>query len=123
MQAVKPQGLFYFMAYSEKLKDPRWQKMRLSVLNKAKFKCKWCGDEKEILHVHHIDYLPGRQPWEYEISNFLCLCSTCHKFAELQKTTPSDSVNEKNILRWYVDKYLCEIFLHSVQKKLCRILE
>lgn len=68
------------ISYSEKLKDPRWQKKRLSVLNKSKFKCELCNDKNETLHVHHLSYEKNKEPWDYPLSNFKCLCSTCHEF-------------------------------------------
>lgn len=80
------------MTYSEKLKDPRWQKKRLEVLSKARFKCKWCKDDKETLHVHHIEYSKGNSPWEYDLTNFLCLCETCHLLAEQVKPYHPSSV-------------------------------
>lgn len=42
--------------YSEKLKDPRWQKKRLEILNRDEFACRFCGDNKSTLNVHHISY-------------------------------------------------------------------
>ena len=33
------------MGYSEKLKDPRWQKKRLEILERDNFRCQYCGDK------------------------------------------------------------------------------
>jgi len=44
------------MSYQEKLKDPRWQKKRLEILQRDGWKCKWCGEEKQTLHIHHLKY-------------------------------------------------------------------
>lgn len=68
--------------YSEKLKDPRWQKRRLEILSKNKFACEVCGDDEETLHVHHIIYHPMRDPWNYEDNELQCLCESCHKEIE-----------------------------------------
>lgn len=65
--------------YSEKLKDPRWQKMRLKVLERDEFTCKFCKSKEKTLHVHHLIYEWGKDPWEYKIDNFLTLCKLCHK--------------------------------------------
>lgn len=65
-------------AYSEKLKDPRWQKKRLEVLEFYGWECSLCGDTESMLHVHHRDYFKGREPWEYEVSQLEVLCKTCH---------------------------------------------
>lgn len=71
--------------YSEKLKDPRWQKKRLEILNRDSFKCKFCRDTEETLHVHHITYGKGKDPWDYPGGNFLTLCETCHESLEGMK--------------------------------------
>lgn len=65
-------------AYSEKLKDPRWQKLRLEVMNRSEFHCEICGDGSSTLHVHHKEYFKGREVWEYEIGQLSCICEDCH---------------------------------------------
>ena len=65
------------MTYSEKLKDPRWQKKRLEVLNRDQFKCRCCDGEKRTLHVHHIHYT--NEPWDSELLDLVTLCDVCHK--------------------------------------------
>lgn len=66
--------------YWQKLKDPRWQKMRLNVLSKNDFHCEICGNGESTLHVHHKEYIKGREPWEYEISQLSAICDECHGF-------------------------------------------
>jgi len=65
-------------SYFEKLKDPRWQKKRLEVLEKSAWSCESCGDTKTTFHVHHKQYIKGREPWEYEVGQLSALCSSCH---------------------------------------------
>jgi hypothetical protein len=65
-------------SYSEKLKDPRWQKKRLEILNRDDFKCLVCGDGSETLHVHHKRYEKGCEPWDYPNEELCTLCETCH---------------------------------------------
>lgn len=65
--------------YSEKLRDPRWQKTRLQVMERDSFTCQNCGDDKKTLNVHHCYYEFGKNPWEYEIASLLTLCEECHK--------------------------------------------
>lgn len=67
------------MTYAEKLKDPRWQKKRLEIMERAGFKCEACGDSKETLHVHHGYYERGFDPWDYEDATLWCLCASCHE--------------------------------------------
>jgi 5-methylcytosine-specific restriction endonuclease McrA len=65
------------MTYSEKLKDPRWQKKRLEILQRDNFTCCNCKRKDKELHVHHVVYIRGLDPWEYDQS-LLTLCSECH---------------------------------------------
>ena len=69
--------------YSEKLRDPRWQKKRLEVLQRAQFKCEACDRTDETLHVHHLLY-PSRDkgPWDIDSKWLECLCATCHAARE-----------------------------------------
>jgi hypothetical protein len=67
------------MTYSEKLKDPRWQKKRLEVLQRFSFSCCYCGSTEKTLHVHHRYYISGREPWNYPISAYESLCFECHE--------------------------------------------
>ncbi|CAN7326030.1 HNH endonuclease signature motif containing protein [Variovorax sp. LjRoot84] len=64
--------------YFEKLKDPRWQKLRLEALQAADWRCAACSDESSTLHVHHRQYFKGREPWEYETGQLEVLCESCH---------------------------------------------
>jgi len=67
------------MGYSEKLTDPRWQAKRLRVMERDKFACTNCHNDREQLEVHHLDYEPGHQPWEYPIEFLTTLCHRCHE--------------------------------------------
>lgn len=67
------------MTYSEKLKDPRWQKKRLEIMQRDNFQCVTCGEKDKTLHVHHLFYISGRMPWEYLDANFRTLCWQCHE--------------------------------------------
>lgn len=69
-------------AYAEKLKHPKWQKKRLEILERDGFKCYHCRDDSETLHVHHIYYERGKQPWEYPSEAYVTLCATCHEQEE-----------------------------------------
>lgn len=68
-------------AYSEKLKDPRWQKLRLEIFERDKWECQICYATDKTLHVHHLHYLKGREPWEYadEMQFLLTVCCDCHE--------------------------------------------
>lgn len=66
-------------AYQAKLLDPRWQRKRLEALQRSDFSCDCCGDSVSTLHVHHKQYIKGREPWEYEVGQLCCLCAECHR--------------------------------------------
>lgn len=66
-------------AYSEKLKDPRWQKKRLEILQRDDWRCQFCDNEKEMLQVHHLRYFKDAEPWDYDNRYLLTLCESCHK--------------------------------------------
>lgn len=68
--------------YWEKLKDPRWQRKRLEVMQSADFKCKDCNSETKSLNIHHRFYFKGRDPWEYDLAELVCLCEDCHRDRE-----------------------------------------
>lgn len=65
-------------SYTEKLRDPRWQKKRLEALQAAGWACENCGGTTETLNVHHKRYFKGRMPWEYELEWLSVLCENCH---------------------------------------------
>ena len=64
--------------YSELLKDPRWQKKRLEILNRDGFKCQSCEDETSMLVVHHLFYEPAKDPWDCPDEALITLCENCH---------------------------------------------
>jgi hypothetical protein len=64
--------------YSEKLKDPRWQKKRLEILERDEWMCQRCFDSESTLHVHHKNYLPQVEPWDYPNGLLITLCEGCH---------------------------------------------
>jgi hypothetical protein len=64
--------------YSEKLKDPRWQKKRLEILDRDEWCCRQCYDSESPLAVHHLRYIPGKEPWDYLPEQLITLCESCH---------------------------------------------
>lgn len=66
------------MTYSEKLKDPRWQRRRLEILERDGWACTNCEAKDQTLHVHHKRYERGKQPWESDDDDLETLCEWCH---------------------------------------------
>lgn len=67
------------MNYSDKLKDPRWQKVRLKVLERDGWTCQECAATDKMLSVHHLYYNPQTDPWDYPLKAFRTLCADCHE--------------------------------------------
>jgi len=66
------------MKYSDKLKDPRWQKKRLEIFERDNWTCIFCGEEEKTLSVHHLYYDKGN-PWEVRNAALVTVCEGCHK--------------------------------------------
>jgi hypothetical protein len=78
-------GEIKMSTYSEKLRDPRWQKTRLEILARDYWTCQICFDTKTTLNVHHRYYDFGVDPWDYPHSALVTLCQPCHEFEEKHK--------------------------------------
>jgi hypothetical protein len=75
--------------YSDKLKDPRWQKKRLEIFDRDKWTCKVCCDTKNTLAVHHKRYINGNDPWDYDNEDLITVCDLCHSIIENCKSYPN----------------------------------
>ena len=72
--------------YIQKLRDPKWQRKRLEIMNRDDFTCQECSAKDKTLNVHHLIYRKGCDPWEYEPHELKTLCEDCHS-----KVTVEDS--------------------------------
>jgi len=79
-------------SYAEKLKDPRWQKKRLEVLNRDGWRCTECGNNTVELHVHHEKY--GSEPWDVDSKFLKTLCQPCHKAEHSKPKTNVINIKE-----------------------------
>jgi len=64
--------------YSAALKMPQWQRMRLRVFERDKFRCRMCNTDSSELHAHHIHY-DGPLPHQTPIGRIVTLCQRCHE--------------------------------------------
>lgn len=80
--------------YAEKLRDPRWQKKRLEVMNRDQFTCQICFDDKKTLNVHHLYYRRGCEPWDYDASELITLCHECHEFETENRSAAEEQLLE-----------------------------
>lgn len=85
--------------YAELLRDPRWQKRRLEVLQAAGWRCSRCRNQKANLQVHHSRYIRGRMPWDYPDELLAVLCDDCHELQHRPKPTADDTRREQQIAR------------------------
>lgn len=74
-------------SYYELLRDPRWQRKRLEVMERAGFTCEECDKGDETLNVHHSFYEKNRDPWDYPDRSLHCLCEKCHDEAERMRVS------------------------------------
>jgi len=87
--------------YWQKLKDPRWQKRRLSVMEKAKFCCQKCHRDDQTLNVHHLYYMSKREPWDYPDFALQCICEECHA-QDHEEERENGTSNFEMVINWMV---------------------
>lgn len=95
--------------YSEKLRDPRWQKKRLEILERDKFGCCLCYDIETELHIHHKEY--SVEPWEISNDKLQTLCKHCHAVVESMKLKYEILAIQKVELKsgnWYLYSFCTE---------------
>jgi hypothetical protein len=77
--------------FQRQLKDPRWQKRRLAIMDRDEWTCKGCGDIEATLTVHHKSYrMEGGKfadIWDYPDSDLITLCEHCHNGEEIRLET------------------------------------
>jgi hypothetical protein len=66
--------------YSEKLKDPKWQRRRLEIMERDNFTCTVCEDKENTLNVHHWEY--SKEPWDAKNKDLTTVCRSCHENIE-----------------------------------------
>ena len=70
--------------YTQKLTDPRWQKLSAEIKIRDNWTCQGCGDKTQQLEVHHMFYISGIEPWEYPRDLLLTCCHKCHSNEQLR---------------------------------------
>lgn len=84
------------MTYAEKLKNPKWQKRRLQILERDNWECRLCGDNKNTLHVHHLKY--SGEPWDAPGEYLITYCDICHSLVEHIKSVRPNSIPVKTFV-------------------------
>lgn len=81
--------------YLSKLKDPRWQKKRLEILERDNFTCQMCKDEETELHIHHKKY-GHENPWDNNNEDLITYCKYCH---EIYSALNKENINLIEIIK------------------------
>ena len=90
------------MNYSRKLRDVRWQRVRLKVMERDGWRCQAAdcrSPENAILNVHHKKYLSRREPWDYPLENLITYCERCHE-AQHTEQNQLKALVEGEFYRW-----------------------
>ena len=80
--------------YSEKLKDPRWQRKRLEIMQRDNFTCTQCGDTTDTQNVHHWQY--SKEPWVAKNEDLTTVCRSCHEEIEQCKDLTKDFLRQSD---------------------------
>lgn len=85
-------------SYGDKLRDPRWQKLRLEIMQRDNFACTLCQDTKTTLNIHHLKYV--NEPWDCPPKHLITLCEDCHYIVTILKLDVSnEAVDIRRIIR------------------------
>lgn len=93
-----------YKSYVERLRDPRWQRKRLEIMQRAEFLCESCDASDKTLNVHHKLYRKGANPWDYEDFELECLCEDCHE--KKHKIRAALDAAIVTLEPWYMDELL-----------------
>lgn len=111
------------MKYSEKLKDPRWQKKRLEIFERDEWACQRCGDDTETLNVHHLLYQKGKEPWDYEDKLLITLCSSCHETETMERRAAEQILLDVLSLKGFFSDSLMQIAIGFLEMKIPRAVD
>lgn len=68
--------------YASTLRSSEWRAYRERVFAELGRRCAKCSrtdnEDGAVLQVHHIEYLPGRLPWDHPVELCEVLCRGCH---------------------------------------------
>jgi hypothetical protein len=94
-----------YKPYWEKLRDPRWQKKRLEIMERDDWACRDCSGRNATLHVHHNYYTYGKQPWEYPDSALVTLCDGCHEKRHGRAVVADSKPEPPATIEWLINEF------------------
>lgn len=77
--------------YAFLLERREWKAKRDHILIRDDHRCQRCGATEGpgiSMHVHHMHYIQGLDPWEYKDSELVTLCEDCHQYVHETEHVP-----------------------------------
>jgi hypothetical protein len=65
--------------YQKGINSQEWANRKREWLRRNGAWCRSCKRKGLVLHVHHINYEPGRDVCDYGDDELTCLCEECHR--------------------------------------------
>ena len=93
-------------SFRKQLKDPRWEKRRIELLENVQWRCQLCGNQKEELHVHHSYYEKGKAPWDYPNAPQIVLCHTCD----------AERTHKPDFMKYHEARFVFEFIGENLEK-------
>lgn len=72
-------------------------------MNRDSFTCRFCGDNKNTLNVHHLKY--SNNPWDVNSDKLITLCQDCHELIESFNSPITKRINSINVFRHKSNKH------------------
>jgi hypothetical protein len=93
------------MTYSQQLRDRRWQRKRLEVLQRDQWRCQNAAcrtrdNDAVMLVVHHRIYRSGKKAWDYATTDLQTLCERCHEKVHHRDHPLSSKLVAGEFYRW-----------------------
>jgi len=117
------------MEYTDKLKNPHWQRKRLEIMQRDDFTCQMCKDTETTLNIHHKKYFKDKEPWDIDNKYLITLCEDCHNEIEQLKNDnknliynkiriyKSNNWQEKNFIMFVSYKEICSMRIYNKNKE------
>lgn len=79
-------------------------RLRLAILERDNYRCRWCGATNQGGDLHHIEY---RRGYSYDrLDNLITLCRLHHGFVHGTPLPNGDTITKKVaqvVLKWLID--------------------
>ncbi len=69
----------------------------MEILSRDNFTCKICESKTRTLHVHHVEYLKGHDPWDYDNKYLVTYCESCHEIEHMFKGQIQDCLHDMRV--------------------------